>query len=160
MSIWWVVLVWIVFIIILIVALARRERRMQGIDSHTGQWLDLRLPHLTWQEVLPYIACYLLYTLLVILSIGVFLSWKSVIVALIAAFIEDSRFQGFIYLSSWLFLGLLFGAATLAAENYLRQGISRRQLFRRFVYTVLLLISVGSLGFLIREFALAIVRNR
>lgn len=160
MSIWWVVLVWLVLITILIVALARRDQRTQGVDSHTGQWIERHPPPLTRHEVLPYIACYLLYALLVALSVAVFLSWKQVILALIAAFIEDTSFQRFIYLSSWLFLGLLFGAATLAAERYLRGGIPQQQLLRRFVYTCLVLVTVSSLGFLLRELALAILRNK
>jgi len=159
MSIWWVVLVWIVCIILLVVALARRERRTQGLDAHTGQVLDVRPPRLTRLEVFSYTVCYLLYVLLVALSIGVFLSWKSVILTTIAVLVTDTRYQGFIYLCSLLFLGLFLGAVTLAAESYLREGIPKRQLLRRFVYACLMLIVFSSLGFLIREFALASVSN-
>lgn len=157
MSIWWLVLVWIIAIIVLVVALTRRDRRTQGLDGFSGQWLDIRPTRLTQHEVLPFIACYVLYILFVGLSIGVFLSWKSVLIAVLAAFFEDIKYLPFIYVSCWLLLGLLFGVGTLSAERYFREGVPQHQLLRRFAIACLTVFVFGGFGFILREIALGML---
>ena len=80
-----------------------------------------------------YVACYALYGLLVVLGVTVLFIWPTTLVALIGAFIGLSEANALIYLLSNLLLGLSLFALVMAGEPYLRHGVQRRQLRRRFV---------------------------
>ncbi len=113
----------IILIIILVVAIERRDRRTQGVDSHTGKWVELpKPPRFTKQESLSYVACYILYFCLVAVSIASYFLWPPAILALIAALSAESDFQRPLYVAgNFLIVFILFGLL-IAAEPYLRAG--------------------------------------
>ncbi len=103
------------------------------------------------RKVLSYVACYILYGLLLVLSYFViFVIWRRTITELIATFISLERAGPFLYLLSVLLLGIVLFIGVLWAEYYLRTGIQRRQLLSRFVRLAVPLGILGILGQLLQ----------
>ena len=100
--------------------------------------------------LLDYLLCYALYALLIICGVVVvFVIWRNAIVAMIAAFMGRSEANRIVYLGSMLLLGLGLFILVMAAEPYLRHGVERRQLLRRFGRLALPLLIAGGLGLLL-----------
>lgn len=144
----------------LVVALQRRERRMGGIDSYDGNSLRSKPAPLTWRETSPYVVCYTLYALLVLLAIVVAFTWSSTIVALLGAFVSSREWRGMLYIVGNIVVVFGFGIVAFAAEAYLRAGIGRGQLVRRFVQVGVSVALAGGLGVLVRTMALAVLKSR
>ena len=97
-----------------------------------------------------YLACYALYIGLIIPgTIAVFLIWRSAILALLAAFMARSQANQLIYLASMALLGLGAFILVMAAEPYLRKGMERRQLLRRFRQLAIPLVIAAALALLV-----------
>ena len=155
----------ILIIVLLIFTLQRRDRRTRGLDSHTGRFTPPKpIQRLTKREtvayLLPYVTVYALYALLFMLGVVVLFTWPTTIRAVLAAFTDLSdEWQRFLYQGSIALLGLLLGALLLAAEPYLRGGIGRGHVARRFVYLSMVLGLMGGLGVVLRELAFAAIRR-
>jgi len=86
-----------------------------------------------WPALRGYLACYALYIGLIIPgTIAVILIWRNAILVMLAAFLGRSQANQFIYLASMALLGLGGFILVMAAEPYLRNGVKRQQLMRRF----------------------------
>jgi hypothetical protein len=97
-----------------------------------------------------YLACYALYIGLIIPgTVAVFLLWRNAILALLAAFMGRSQANRLIYLASMVLLGLGAFILVMAAEPYLRNGMPRKQLMRRFRKLVIPLAIAGALALLV-----------
>src|SRR5215213_1050442 len=101
----------------------------------------------TWRG---YLACYALYIGLIIPgSIAVLLIWRNAVLALLAAFLGRSQANRLIYLASMALLGLGLFILVMAAGPYLRSGVERQQLMRRFRKLALPLLIAGGLAVLV-----------
>jgi hypothetical protein len=97
-----------------------------------------------------YLACYALYILIIIPgTLAVFLIWRNAIVALLATFLQGSQANRLIYLASMALLGLGGFILVMAAEPYLRNGLQRQQLLRRFWKLAIPLVAAGALALLV-----------
>ena len=97
-----------------------------------------------------YLACYALYIGLIIPgTIAVFLLWRNAIIAILAAFLPGSQANRLIYLASVALLGLGAFILVLAAESYLRIGLQRQQLMRRFRKLAIPLAIAGAVALLV-----------
>ena len=102
-----------------------------------------------------YAVCYSLFLLLFALSILVFFVWRAAILALIAAFGTRSAVNSLLYLGPMTLIAIVLFLVVMAAETYLRNGVERRQLRRRFFRFATPLIIAVVLGLLIRVFAIS-----
>lgn len=103
-----------------------------------------------WPTLRRYLACYALYIGLIIpATLAVFLIWRSAILVMLAAFLPRSQVNQLIYLASMLLLGLGAFILVMAAEPYLRNGVERQQLMRRFRKLAVPLVIAAALGLLV-----------
>ncbi len=103
-----------------------------------------------WPTLRGYLACYALYIGLIIPgTIAVFLIWRNAIVVMIAAFLGRSQANQLVYLASVLFLGLGAFILVMAAGPYLRNGLQRRQLMRRFRKLAIPLVIAAAVALLV-----------
>jgi hypothetical protein len=97
-----------------------------------------------------YLACYALYIGLIIPgTVAVFLIWRNAIIAMLAAFMARSQANRLIYLASMAVLGLGAFILVMAAEPYLRGGLHRQQLMRRFRKLAIPLVIAGAVALLV-----------
>jgi hypothetical protein len=90
-----------------------------------------------------------LYGLLLVGSVVTLLIWRVTILLLIATWIGVSSVNGSIYAVSLIVIGLGLFMLVIAAEPYLRSGVKRGQLMRRFVRVALPVAAAGLLGVLL-----------
>ena len=147
----------IIAIIALVVALDRRDKRIRGLDPHTGQWAVPQAARPTAHEVLPYVAIYALYAGLVVLSGIVFFTWSPTILALVVAFVANEDWQRTLYLFGRTLVGLILFLFVMAAEPYLRAGVQRGQLVRRSIYLLVAIGVAGGIGIIVRRLATAAI---
>ena len=98
---------------------------------------------------LDYVACYVLYALLLALDIAVLLIWRVTILVLIATFIGPSPANSAIYGFSLVVLGIALFGLIIAAEPYLRNGVKQGRLLYRSARLALPLGLFGMLGLLL-----------
>ena len=98
---------------------------------------------------LAYLACYSLYGLLLVCSVVTLLIWRVTILLMIATRIGVSSVNGSIYTVSMIVIGLSLFMLVIAAEPYLRNGVKRGQLMRRFARVALPVAVAGLLGVLL-----------
>jgi len=97
-----------------------------------------------------YLACYALYIGLIIPgTVAVILIWRNAILVMLAAFLGRSQANQFIYLASMALLGLGGFILVMAAGPYLRSGVERQQLVRRFRKLAIPLVIAGGLAVLV-----------
>ena len=103
-----------------------------------------------WPTLRSYVACYALYIGLIIPgTVVVLMIWRSAILAMLAAFMARSQANRLIYLASMTLLGLGLFILVIAAEPYLRNGLERQQLLRRFRKLAIPLVIAGALAVLV-----------
>ncbi len=102
---------------------------------------------------LAYIACYGLLLLLFVLSILVFFVWRAAVITMIAAFIGTSAANSLLYLGPMTLLGIVLFLVVMAAEAYLRTGVERRQLRRRFTRFAVPLVIAAVVALLLQTLA-------
>jgi hypothetical protein len=101
----------------------------------------------TWLE---YVACYALYLLLIVGGgATLFFLLRRAILALITTLLGPSEANRLIYLASITLLGLGLFILVMAAEPYLRNGLVRRQLLRRFIRIAMPVVVAAVLGLLV-----------
>jgi len=109
-----------------------------------------KLESAKWPTLRGYLACYALYIVLIIPgTIAVLLLWRSAILVMLAAFLGRSQANRLIYLTSMLLLGLGAFILVMAAGPYLRTGLRRRQLMRRFRKLAIPLAAAAALALLV-----------
>ena len=136
-------------IILLMVALARRNKRSNPGDLWAANVASSK-PALLWRDLPAILLCYALYAVLIAFgSVVVFIIWPRAILVLLAVFLPGSSWNRFIYLSGMLLLALGVFTTILAGERYLHSGIERRQIVRRFVQLAVPLGITGASGLLL-----------
>ena len=104
-----------------------------------------------------YLLCYLLYAVVLVLAYVVaFVIWRPAILALTAAVFGPSRINRAVYLTGVILVGGAMMILVLGAEPYLRTGVERGQLLRRFARLAVPLVIAGALGLLLQILAAAI----
>jgi hypothetical protein len=105
----------------------------------------------TW---LAYLACYVLYILLIVASVAsLFLVVRPALLALIDMLLGESRANRIVYLGTITLLGLGLFILVMAGEPYLRNGVVRRQLLRRFIRLAAPVVVAAILGLLVLAIA-------
>lgn len=105
----------------------------------------------TWLE---YVACYALYILLIVVGAAtLFLVLRPALLALIDVLLGDSRANRIVYLGSITLLGLGLFILVMAGEPYLRNGVERHQLLRRFIRLAAPVVIAAVLGLLVLAIA-------
>ena len=134
MNLWIVVLLALVPIILLGVVIDRRDRA-SGNAGYNGEMLDpAKVPRLSWRtDVLPYVACYVCYAILLGMEYVVFVIWRAAIMNLIDTFVGAVQASTFLYITGTVLLGTILFILALVAEPMLRTGVQEHQLVRRFL---------------------------
>src|ERR671932_2214712 len=83
-------------------------------------------------KVIDYLICYALYAVLLVLCYFVFVTWTSLVLGLIKAFLCLNAANSAIYSFFLVLLGLALFILVMAAEPYLRGGIRRQRVVQRF----------------------------
>ena len=117
-----------------------------------------RTEHRRHQLLVSYGACYTLYAVVFALAVAVLLLWRTTVLALSAAVLGESDLAPLLYGAVMALLGFGLFVLTLAAEPYLRTGIRRRQLRRRFARLAVPLAIAWGLGFVLQIVAVALVQ--
>ena len=105
----------------------------------------------TW---LGYLACYALFVLLIVGGAAtLFLVLRPALLALIDTLLGDSRANRIVYLGTITLLGLGLFILVMAGETYLRNGLARHQLLRRFIRLAAPVVLAAILGLLVLAFA-------
>lgn len=87
----------------------------------------------SWSLMLAYVICYVLYALILVLSYGVFVIWSQTILLGLGAFVDGPQVVPALWGAGVLVLGISAFLLVLIAEPYLRDGVQKRQLRRRFL---------------------------
>ena len=97
-----------------------------------------------------YLIVYMLYAVLIGLGFLVaFIIWPPVIVAVTIALTDSMWVYRGVYPFSMVLLGMAWFGLVLAAEDYLRNGMARQQLWPRFTRLVLPLVIAAIFGLLL-----------
>src|ERR687886_2782021 len=100
-------------------------------------------------KVIDYLVCYALYAVLLVLCYFIFVTWTSLVLGLIGAFLGPTVANGTIYSFFLVLLGLALFVLIMAAEPYLRGGIRRQQVVQRFARIAVPLVVFEIIGELI-----------
>jgi hypothetical protein len=144
-------------------AQARRSDAAERIAAHStdqgicrmcrargGRWTMAEIKSSKQATWVDYLVCYALYILLILGGVAALIMVvRPAILALIVALLGNSQANRIIYLASITLLGLGLFILIMAAEPYLRNGIERRQLLRRFIRIATPVIVAGILGALV-----------
>jgi hypothetical protein len=105
----------------------------------------------SWQA---YLACYALYFLLIVAGVAtLFLILRPALLALIGMLLGQSQANRIVYLATITLSGLGLFILVMAAEPYLRNGVERQQLIRRFLRIAAPVIVAAILGLLMLAIA-------
>ena len=115
---------------------------------------DYRRSH----QLVSYAACYALYAVVFALAVAVLLLWRTTVLALSAAVLGASDLTPLLYGTVMALLGLGLFVLTMAAEPYLRSGVRRRQLRRRFARLAVPLAIAWGLGFVLQIVAVSMLQ--
>ncbi len=105
----------------------------------------------TW---VSYLLCYTLYGLLLVIGyIVAFVLWRPALLVVFSSLLGERSYPArLFYMVSVVLLGGLMFIFLLVAEAYLRNGVARRQLLRRFVRLTVPLVIAGVIGVALRTF--------
>jgi len=104
-------------------------------------------------RALAYTACYGLLLVLLLLDVILLFVWRLTLLILIARYTERSAANSLLYLGPLLLLGMVLFVSLIGAEGYLRDGVERRQLRRRFLRFAVPLIVMLLLALLLQGVA-------
>jgi hypothetical protein len=140
----------VIAITLMVVILARRQRRMDTAAGYSD------LPQAgapAGPPVSAYLLCYVLFFVLLALSVAVFFGWTQNIQVILAA--TDFRWEinRLVYMMGMAFVGLFLFVLVAAAEPYLRGGVAQENLARRFLRLMLVLGGFWLVGFVVRVVA-------
>ncbi len=97
-----------------------------------------------------YVLCYVLYLVAIGLAFLVaFVIWPPAIVALTVALTNSMWVHRGVYPFSMVLLGMSWLGLVLTAEGYLRNGLPRQQLWRRFLQLAIPLVAIGGFGLVV-----------
>jgi hypothetical protein len=110
-----------------------------------------------WRTWAQYGECYALYAALLVSSVVVFAIWRLAIPALVLAVWGSSNADRLIYDLATILVGMGALILVMVAEPYLRNGVPRQQLMRRFIRLIVPVILAGVLGMLLLQGSLLIL---
>ena len=93
-----------------------------------------------------YIMCYALFVVVFALTLVIFFIWRVTLLELISMVNGRSYANRSLYMLGMLGIGITLFGVVMGAEPYLRFGVERGQLMRRFIRMVLPLVVIGMLG--------------
>lgn len=134
---------------LLLTMLVGRWERASGRLGFDGQVLDAPAGRRWWQNYAPYAACYLYFALLLVLEYGVFSVWRWALLEFSVRVTSAGRGGAFVYGVGLIVLVMALLLVALGAEPYLRAGVERRRLLRRFNKLAAGCIVGGVLGFVL-----------
>ncbi len=106
------------------------------------------------QKFLAYLLCYVFYVLLLVLAVALFFIWRTAIRAVVEATMPwYSLARSIVYLLPTTLMGFGVFILAMVAEPYLRTGILRRDLVRRFARLAVPMSIALVLGLLITRLA-------
>jgi hypothetical protein len=97
-------------------------------------------------KVIDYLVCYALYAVLLVLCYFIFVTWTSLVLGLIGAFLGPTVANGTIYSFFLVLLGIALFVLVMAAEPYLRGGIHRQRVVQRFARIAVPLAAIEIVG--------------
>ena len=80
-----------------------------------------------------YVVCYLLYAVILALSYAIFVIWSQTILLGIGALVDGPQVVPALWGAGLLLIGIGAYVLVLVAEPYLRNGVGKQQLRRRFL---------------------------
>jgi hypothetical protein len=98
-----------------------------------------------------YAACYALFLVVLGLSVLDFVIWWQALLVLVGVGITAPEIGPAVWAVGIVLVGLAMFALVMVAEPYLRAGVRRQQLGRRFVRLAAIVVVVGALGLFIEE---------
>jgi hypothetical protein len=98
------------------------------------------------RNVSAYMLCYALFGVVFALSVMIVFIWRVALVELITVVNGRSYANRSLYMLGMVGIGLTLFGVVVAAEAYLRFGVERRQLLRRFARVALPLAVVAAAG--------------
>ncbi len=100
----------------------------------------------TRRNIPAYLLCYVLVALIFVLSIVILFIWRVALLEIIRAIDERSYANRAIYMLGIVFMGMALFAVVIGSEPYLRFGVERHQLLRRFWRISIPLVVIAVLG--------------
>ncbi len=149
---WIIAAVVAVVIVGLLVVLSRRQSR---VESAMGYGDLAPVEKKANPPLSAYLVCYLLFFGLLAASVAVFFSWPATLKVLLAVFGLRWEANNLIYVFGMAVIGFILFILVAAAEPYLRGGVERHELARRFLRMGLALGAVWLVGVIIRLAATA-----
>ena len=99
-----------------------------------------------------YVACYLFYLVLLILSAIAFLVWRQTILLLIGVAVGPNQADEVLFATAQVLIVFALFALVLLAEPYLRAGVPRGKLRSRSTRLLIAMGSVLIVGMILQEF--------
>ena len=98
-----------------------------------------------------YVVCYVLYALILVMSYGAFVIWSQTVLLGLGAFVDAPQAVPALWGGGVLILGIAAFLLVLVAEPYLRDGVQKRQLRRRFVRVAGPMVGIMLVGVVAQE---------
>ncbi len=98
-----------------------------------------------------YLACYALYAVVLVLSYGVFVVWSQTILLGLGVFEDNFDLTPALWAGGIVVVGFALYLLVLVAEPYLRNGVPKRQLRRRFLRMAVPLAAIIIVGIVAQE---------
>jgi hypothetical protein len=98
-----------------------------------------------------YVLCYVLYALILALSYGLFVIWSQTILLALGTFVDGPQMIPALWGAGLVFIGTCAYLLVLVAEPYLRGGVRKRQLRRRFLRLAGPLVAIIFIGIVAQE---------
>jgi hypothetical protein len=128
--------------------------RSIAVIGHRAEGDTLVIQEHKQRLVAQYLACYALFTTVLALTVFVvFGIWRNTLTLLVVRYVEKSwaynAYQNF----GLIALTILGFILVMTAEPYLRDGVARKQLMKRFGKLAILLVVAGVAGLLLQVLA-------
>jgi len=105
-----------------------------------------------------YVLCYLLYAVLIALVVIVtFVIWRRAILNTVLAINGRHEANTILYFTGMILLGLISFVVVMGGEPYLRNGLARGQLLRRFWRLALPFLIAGVVGLVLNLWAVDVI---
>jgi hypothetical protein len=126
--------------------------RSIAVIGHRAEGDTLVIQEHKQRLVAQYLACYALFTTVLALTVFVvFGIWRNTLILLVVRYVEER--WAWTYQLGLIALTILGFILVMIAEPYLRDGVARKQLMKRFGKLAILLVVAGVAGLLVQVLA-------
>lgn len=101
-----------------------------------------------------YVGCYALFAVVLLLAYLTLFIWRVNVMMLLGIFLGNKYASGAAYLFIMVLIGIALLIVVLSAEPYLRKGVGRHQLVRRFAGFALPMAAIVAVGLIVRALLL------